>query len=346
MDSVDMEVLKSAQAWMAEGHRVTLATVVRTWGSAPRPIGALLVVRDDGLVSGSVSGGCVEDDLIEKVKLKGLEKGVTADKPAVATYGVTNEEATRWGLPCGGTLQLVLEPLNEQSGIAELLETIGRQQLVTRRLDMETGKVTMTPGRTTDLLEFDGKTLLTVHGPRWRLILIGAAQLSRYLTEMARMLDYQVVVIDPREEYYNGWDLPGIDVNRGMPDDVIAALNLDGHSAVVALTHDPKLDDLALMEALKSAAFYVGAIGSKKNNDVRRKRLAEFDLSEGEIARLHGPVGLYLGSKTPPEIALAIMAEMTAVRYGVPNVDWASKAQPRFDASACEVAPATTLPGS
>lgn len=346
MDSVDMEVLKSAQTWMAEGHRVTLATVVRTWGSAPRPIGALLVVRDDGLVSGSVSGGCVEDDLIEKVKLKGLEKGVTADKPAVATYGVTNEEATRWGLPCGGTLQLVLEPLNAQSGIAELLETIGLQQLVTRRLDMETGKVTMTPGRTTDLLEFDGKSLLTVHGPRWRLILIGAAQLSRYLSEMARMLDYQVVVIDPREEYYNGWDLPGIDVNRGMPDDVIAALNLDGHSAVVALTHDPKLDDLALMEALKSAAFYVGAIGSKKNNDVRRKRLAEFDLSEGEIARLHGPVGLYLGSKTPPEIALAIMAEMTAVRYGVPNVDWASKAQPRFDASACEVAPATTLPGS
>ncbi len=333
MDSVDIEVLKSAQAWMAEGHRVTLATVVRTWGSAPRPIGALLVVRDDGLVSGSVSGGCVEDDLIEKVKLQDLAK----DKPAVATYGVTNEEATRWGLPCGGTLQLVLEPLNKDSGVAQLLETIGRQQLVTRRLDMETGKVAMTPGRGTDMLEFDGKTLLTVHGPRWRLILIGAAQLTRYLAEMARMLDYQVIVIDPREEYYKGWDLAGVDVNRGMPDDVIAALNLDGHSAVVALTHDPKLDDLALMEALKSAAFYVGAIGSKKNNEARRKRLTEFDLSEGEIARLHGPVGLYLGSKTPPEIALAIMAEMTAVRYGVPNVDWASKPQPRFDASACEV---------
>ncbi len=342
MDSVDIEVLRSAKAWMAAGHRVTLATIVRTWGSAPRPVGALLVIRDDGLVSGSVSGGCVEDDLIEKVKAKGLAK----DKPAVTTYGVTNEEATRWGLPCGGTLQLVLEPLSEQSGVAELLDTIGRQQIVSRRLEIDTGKVTLTAGKWSDMLEFDGKVLATVHGPRWRLILIGAAQLTRYLAEMARMLDYQVVVIDPREEYYTGWDMPGLEVNRGMPDDVIAALNLDGHSAVVALTHDPKLDDLALMEALKSAAFYVGAIGSKKNNDVRRKRLMEFDLSEGEIARLHGPVGLYLGSKTPPEIALAIMAEMTAVRYGVPNVDWASKSQPRFDASACETATATPQPAS
>ena len=336
MDSVDIEVLKSAQAWMRDGHHVTLATIVKTWGSAPRPVGALLVIRDDGLVSGSVSGGCVEDDLIDKVKSGGLAK----DKPAVTTYGVTNEEATRWGLPCGGTLQLVLEPLSEASGIPQLLETIGKQQLVSRRLEIETGQVTLTPGKWSDMLEFDGKVLATVHGPRWRLVLIGAGQLSRYLAEMARMLDYQVVVIDPREEYYAGWDMPGLEVNRGMPDDVVAALNLDGHSAVVALTHDPKLDDLALMEALKSAAFYVGAIGSKKNNDARRKRLAEFDVSSDEIARLRGPVGLYLGSKTPPEIALAILAEMTAVRYGVASVDWGAKAQPRFDPSACEVVPA------
>jgi xanthine dehydrogenase accessory factor len=131
---------------------------------------------------------------------------------------------------------------------------------------------------------------------------------------MAHMLDYHVVVIDPRDEYAAGWDLTGVPLDRGMPDDVVRELNLDGHSAVVALTHDPKLDDLALMEALKSAAFYVGAIGSKKNNDARRERLKEFDVSADEIARLRGPVGLYIGSKTPPEIALAILAEMTAVR--------------------------------
>jgi xanthine dehydrogenase accessory factor len=168
-------------------------------------------------------------------------------------------------------------------------------------------------------------------------VLIGAGQLTRYLAEMSRMLDYHVMVIEPREEYFAGWDLPGVELDRGMPDDVIRDANLDGHSAVVALTHDPKLDDLALMEALKSAAFYVGAIGSKKNNDTRRTRLKEFDLSDSEIARLRGPVGLYIGSKTPPEIAVAILAEMTAVRHGVARPDWASKQTSRFDPSACEV---------
>jgi xanthine dehydrogenase accessory factor len=176
-----------------------------------------------------------------------------------------------------------------------------------------------------------------VHGPRWRLVLIGAGQLTRYLAEMARMLDYGVVVVDPREEYAAGWDLAGVPLDRRMPDDVVRELNLDGHSALVALTHDPKLDDLALMEALKSAAFYVGAIGSKKNNDARRERLREFDLSQDEVRRLRGPVGLYIGSKTPPEIAVAILAEMTAVRHGVSEPSWAAKPERRFDPSACEV---------
>jgi len=208
-----------------------------------------------------------------------------------------------------------------------------------RRLEMDSGRVTMQPGSWQDVLEFDGKALTTVHGPRWRVILIGAGQLTRYLAEMAHMLDYHVLVIDPREEYAGGWDLKGVPLERGMPDDVIAAASLDGHCAVVALTHDPKIDDLALMEALKSPAFYVGAIGSKKNNDARRIRLREFDLSEGEIARLRGPVGLYIGSKTPPEIAVAILAEMTAVRHGVAEPSWAAKPAPRFDPSACEVKP-------
>jgi xanthine dehydrogenase accessory factor len=333
MDSVDIEVLRSAEAWRKAGHRVTFGTIVRTWGSAPRPIGALVVIRDDGQVVGSVSGGCVEDDLVEKVRAGNVAK----DKPQHITYGVTNEEATRWGLPCGGTLELVMEPVTEQSRFGELLETISKQQLVKRRLEMDSGKVSMQAGTTDDVLEFDGKVLSTVHGPRWRLFLIGAGQLTRYLAEMARMLDYQVIVVDPREEYANGWDLKGVPLDRGMPDDIVAAANLDGHSAVVALTHDPKLDDLALMEALKSPAFYVGAIGSKKNNDARRVRLKEFDVSEGEIARLRGPVGLYIGSKTPPEIAVAILAEMTAVRHGVSEPSWAAKPERRFDPSACEV---------
>ena len=333
MDSVDIEVLRTAEAWRKQGRRVALGTIVKTWGSAPRPVGAMVAIRDDGQVVGSVSGGCVEDDLIDKVK----SRVVAATKPELVTYGVTNEEATRWGLPCGGTLQLVLEPLTDHSRIAELLDRISQQQLVKRRLEMGSGRATLEPGRWQDVLEFDGKLLSAVHGPRWRLVLIGAGQLTRYLAEMAHMLDYHVSVIDPREEYANGWDLAGVPLNRGMPDDVVRELNLDGHSAIVALTHDPKLDDLALMEALKSAAFYVGAIGSKKNNDARRERLREFDVSAEEIARLRGPVGLYIGSKTPPEIAVAILAEMTAVRHGVSEPTWAAKPERRFDPSACEV---------
>ena len=333
MDSVDIEVLRTAEAWRKQGRAVALGTIVKTWGSAPRPVGAMVAIRDDGQITGSVSGGCVEDDLVEKVK----EKFARAAKPELVTYGVTNEEATRWGLPCGGTLQLVVEPLSDKSGIAELLQKIGEQQLVRRRLEMDSGRATLEPGRWQDVLEFDGRVLSAVHGPRWRLVLIGAGQLTRYLAEMARMLDYHVVVIDPREEYANSWDLQSVPINRGMPDDIVRELQLDGHSALVALTHDPKLDDLALMEALKSAAFYVGAIGSKKNNDARRERLQEFDLSADEIARLRGPVGLYIGSKTPPEIAVAILAEMTAVRHGVAEPSWAAKPERRFDASACEV---------
>jgi len=333
MDSVDIEVLRTAEEWRKSGHRAALGTIVKTWGSAPRPIGAMVAIRDDGQIVGSVSGGCVEDDLVEKVK----EKFAAAKKPELVTYGVTNEEATRWGLPCGGTLQLVVEPVTEKSGIAELLEKIQSQQLVKRRVEMDSGRATLEPGRWQDVLEFDGRVLSAVHGPRWRLVLIGAGQLTRYLAEMARMLDYHVVVIDPREEYANGWDLASLPINRGMPDDIVRELQLDGHSALVALTHDPKLDDLALMEGLKSAAFYVGAIGSKKNNDARRERLKEFDVSADEIARLRGPVGLYIGSKTPPEIAVAILAEMTAVRHGVSEPSWAAKPARRFDPSACEI---------
>jgi xanthine dehydrogenase accessory factor len=313
MDSVDLEVIKAAVNWTEAGHGATIGTVTRTWGSAPRPVGAMLVIRDDGHVIGSVSGGCVEDDLITKVKGHQLASG----KPETATYGVTEEEARRYGLPCGGTLQIVLEPLGKGSKLRELLETIERHELVARFLDMETGAVRLQPGKWSDSLEFDDKVLKTVHGPRWRLLVIGAGQTSKYLAQMAMALDYHVTVCDPREEYAEEWDIAGATLVRGYPDDAVASMNPDPHMAVVAVTHDPKLDDAALLEALKAPCFYVGALGSRKNNDARRKRLAGFDLAEAEIARLHGPVGLKIGAKTPPEIAVAILAEMTAVRRGV-----------------------------
>jgi xanthine dehydrogenase accessory factor len=317
MDSVDLQVLKSACAWQKDGHRVVLATVVKTWGSAPRPIGAMTAIRDDGQVVGSVSGGCIEDDMILRVRNQELVK----DKPATTQYGVSAEEAQRFGLPCGGTLELVLEPLASNSQLDKLLAHVERHELVKRTLDMETGDATIEAAVNSDQLTIDGKKFTTVHGPRWRILIIGGGQLSKYLAQMGQALDYNIVICDPREEYADTWDVPGCDFRRGMPDDVANELNLDGHSAVVTLTHDPKLDDLALMEALKSPAFYIGAIGSKKNNDARRKRLEEFDLTRDEIRRLRGPVGLKIGSKTPPEIAIAILAEMTAVKNGVQIIE-------------------------
>lgn len=331
MDSVDLQVLRTARDWVEAGRRVVMATVVRTWGSSPRPIGALSAIRDDGMVVGSVSGGCVEDDMIVRVR----EGSLAENRPTTTKYGVTAEEATRFGLPCGGTLELVLEPLTASSRLDELLGRVARRELVARTLDMETGKVTIGPAKWSDQLTFDGKTLVNVHGPRWRLLIIGAGQLSQYLAQMAQALDYQVTVCDPREEYSDTWSLPSVEVRRGMPDDAVTEMNLDGHSAVVTLTHDPKLDDLALLEALKSPAFYVGAIGSRKNNDARRKRLAEFDLSQEEIARLHGPVGLNLNCKTPPEIAIAILAEMTAIRNGAQALEFL--APEKATTAGCEV---------
>jgi len=310
---MDVEVVRSAMEWMNRGHRVVLGTVVRTWGSSPRPPGSLMVIRDDGQVAGSLSGGCIEDDLIHRVRHGELGSRL----PQVTTYGVSAEEAQRFGLPCGGTVQIVLEPLSAQSLLRELLAAIESHRRVRRRLELATGLVGMTPCEDGDALRFDGRVLETVHGPRLRLVVVGAGQLSRYLAGMAVMLDYRVTVCDPRDEYHEGWQgIEGVTLSRLMPDDLVLAMNLDANSALVALTHDPKLDDLALMEALKTPAFYVGALGSRRNNDARRKRLLDFDVSEAEVARLRGPVGLNLGGRTPPEIAMSVVAEMTAVRRG------------------------------
>ena len=327
MNSMDVEVIRTAMDWMNRGHRVVLGTVVRTWGSSPRPPGSLMIIRDDGQVAGSVSGGCIEDDLIGRVA-----RGELAGRlPQTTTYGVSAEEAQRFGLPCGGTVQIVLEPLSAQSLLRELLSSIESHRVVRRRLEMATGIVSMKPCEDGDALRFDGQALETVHGPRLRLVIIGGGQLSRYLASMAVMLDYRVTVCEPREEYHEGWlaepaRMEGVTLSRLMPDDLVLAMNLDANSALVAVTHDPKLDDLALMEALKTPAFYVGALGSRRNNDGRRKRLLDFDVSEAEVNKLRGPVGLNLGAKTPPEIAMAVVAEMTAVRRGVdlsaPLADW------------------------
>ncbi|MCM5678849.1 XdhC family protein [Schlegelella sp. S2-27] len=313
MHGVDLEVLASCVQWRAQGHRVLLVTVVKTWGSSPRPAGAMLALRDDGLAVGSVSGGCIEDDLMARVGAQ----GIAAQRPEQVTYGVSADEARRFGLPCGGALQLVCEPVGEHSGVEALLQAVQQRRLVARRLVLATGEAALEPAARDEALHFDGETLRTVHGPRWRLIVIGAGQLSKFLCRIALGLDFEVIVCDPRSEYRDTWDVDGVALTRSMPDDVVTEMRPDERTAVVALTHDPKLDDLALMEALRSRAFYVGALGSRRNNDARRARLMEhFGLSAAEVGRLHGPVGLDIASRTPPEIAVSIAAQVVAVKNG------------------------------
>jgi len=315
MDSIDLDVLKTCDAWLAAGRRCQLVTVIKTWGSSPRPIGALLAVCEDGTVVGSVSGGCIEDDLIAQVRDNGIELA----HPEIVSYGISADEAHRFGLPCGGTIELAIEPLSPGSRIGELLARLREGELVERRVTLASGAVSLGRAAPGAVLRVEDGVLATVHGPRWRLFIIGAGPLSRFLAQVASGMDYRVIVCDPREEYRSSWNVPGVELVHAMPDDLVIEARLDARSAVVALTHDPKLDDLALMEALKSDAFYVGAIGSRLNNERRRERLKLFDLSDAHLARLHGPIGIYIGSKTPAEIAISIMAEMTAVKNGVPS---------------------------
>ena len=313
MNSTDLSVLKTAVSWLKEGHPVAIATVVQTWGSAPRPVGSWLAIRHDGQVAGSVSGGCVEDDLIRRVQSEIL----TRETPEMVVYGVSQQEAARFGLPCGGTLRLLVEPKPELTVLEQLLDQISSHQIIRRTVNVNTGKSSLVTGTRQDEFSCTEEAMCTTYGPRWRMVIIGAGQLSLYTADFALASDFEVIVIDPREEYAEGIHREDVSFYKGMPDDVLLEIGVDPHTAVVALTHDPKLDDMALMEALKSPAFYVGALGSRKNTQKRKERLLEFDLNQEQVDRLYGPVGLYIGALTPPEIAVSILAEVIAVKYGI-----------------------------
>jgi xanthine dehydrogenase accessory factor len=310
MDSVDLTVLKTLREWQTSNLPLWLVTVIETFGSSPRPKGAMLALRGDGLAVGSVSGGCIEDDLVMRAKLGQLP----TSQSKLLTYGVTRDEAQRFGLPCGGTMCLIIEPVQNATWIESVLQLIQSHQIVKRTLHLKSLKVELGDATRSDSISFNDEILTTVHGPRWRLLIIGAGQTSAYLARMAQALDYHVTICDPREEMRQTWDVQDTVMTTEMPDDAVLTLQVDACTAIIALTHDPKLDDMALLEALKSPAFYIGALGSKINNAKRRERLALFDLTPEEIDRLHGPVGLSIGSRTPPEIAVSILADLIAVR--------------------------------
>lgn len=317
MQSVDHEVLGQLAEWLSAGQTAWLCTIVRTYGSSPRPAGSLLACNEHGQVVGSLSGGCVEDELIEQ-----LQAGECARSgPELLSYGIRAEDTERLGLPCGGQLEIVVEALTPEHAplFGDIVRALEARRCIRRKVELwPGGTMSATASDHHGPLELEqagsqGPRLQQTYGPRRQLFLIGAGMVSRYLAEMAQALDYQVTVCDPREHMLEAWHVPGTRVLCAMPDDAVREHANDPHSAIIALTHDPRIDDMGLMEALCGDAWYIGAMGSTRTSANRRERLRQLDLSAEQIDRLHAPVGLPIGSKTPPEIAIAILAELTAL---------------------------------
>ncbi|HSV47091.1 MAG TPA: XdhC family protein, partial [Ramlibacter sp.] len=297
MENLDVMVLRTLRDWRVAGKRALLATVVRTWGSSPRPVGSIMALCEDGAVVGSVSGGCIEDDLIYRFTqaYSAKEPGhqIPSGPPGFVKYGITADEAHRFGLPCGGTLELLLEYDPDPAILATLVRSLEAGRLMRRSVRLENGMVSLSEASAPEELSLKDDVLVNTFGPEYRMLLIGAGQLTEYLATMALFSGFAVTVCDPREEYRGAWSVTGAKVVADMPDDVVTAFKPDRRSCVVALTHDPKLDDLALLEALKTEAFYVGAIGSRRNNEARHQRMIEhFEQTEQSLARLRGPIGI------------------------------------------------------
>ncbi len=323
IENADQQVLSQLTRWIEAGKKAWLATVVKTWGSSPRPVGSLLACNEDGHVAGSLSGGCIEEDLLERITRGEL----AIDKPEVMLYGKTTEESERFGLPCGGQLHIVVEPQMDNTNLTHfnaIAERLARRECIERKVDLASGEISIEEKERFKHLQFIGdfentetpgeKYLIQTYGPRYQLFLIGAGQVSQYLAQMAQMLDYHVVICDPRQEMIDQWTIEGAQLVCDMPDDAVKNHANDHFSAIIALTHDPRIDDMGLMEALKTEAFFIGAMGSTRTSAKRRERLLQLELTAEEINKLHAPVGLPIGSKTPAEIAIAIIAQLTALR--------------------------------
>jgi xanthine dehydrogenase accessory factor len=316
MQTQEKEILEHALSWLQSDLPLWLCTIVGTVGSSPRPTGSMLLLRSDGLQVGSVSGGCVEEDLLERLRSGQL----VITTPQTIVFGVSPQENERLGLPCGGRLNILIQQLtlDDSQWLASCQAAIDQRECRERLLDLASGLTTTVAVARHTGIAANQQLLRQCFGPRMRMLLVGAGQLSQSLSELALAMDYEVLVTDSREEMLAQWEGPDVPLLQGMPDDVVREHASDRHSIVITLTHDPRIDDMALMEALTTEAFYVGALGSMKTTEKRLARLRQLDLSDTQIQHLHAPVGLDIGSKTPLEIAVAIMAQLTQLRRKQP----------------------------
>ena len=323
----NLDPLSAVAAWSGANRKVALATVTRTWGSAPRPAGSQMAVRDDGAFTGSVSGGCVEGAVIEEAKA-----ALADGRARNLSFGVTNEDAWAVGLACGGEIAVHVAPIGtrERETFAKLVHARDQSRASVLATPLKGGEsraiflddagggaladAAHTAARRdqSGAVEADGaEWFLTVLNPPLDLVIVGAVHIAQPLAAMARLAGYAVRIIDPRTAFATAERFPDTKLLHQWPDEVLAEAPLTMRSAVVALTHDPKLDDPALIVALRSPAFYVGALGSKKTHARRLERLAQQGFTPEELTRIRGPVGLPIGARSPAEIAISILAEMT-----------------------------------
>ncbi len=313
MISGQASVMDSVRRWLSAGERVWLCTIVETWGSSPRPVGSWLAVSETGRWSGSVSGGCLEEDLLRRTAAEGPVESTLID------YGITEGDRDHFQLPCGGRIRLLVEPLEPSdhlSHIDRLLGAISERQPVVREVVVGEGAcLAGTNGNVRSGVTFDGQTLVHTLQPECRLLLIGAGEVARHVAEFAAAAEFTVTLCEPRDTFADGWQYPHIPLSRRLPDDLIGEDYGDQWCGVLALAHDPRVDDMGLLAALQSPAFYIGAMGSRKTSEARRSRLANLGLDKVAIDRLRAPIGVHIPSKTPAEIAISIVADLIAARH-------------------------------
>ncbi|WP_170760315.1 XdhC family protein [Ruegeria lacuscaerulensis] len=312
---------ETALNWHRQGKPTALATVVETWGSAPRRVGAQLVIGGDGSIEGSVSGGCVEGAVVVEA-LEAIEEG----EARLLEFGVSDEDAFAVGLACGGTIRVLVEPVGKvlpELMLRELVDARARREPIAYEVNIETGHRDLRRNAYPDRLrmdrsgfEEDGQTFVAVHNPPLKLIVVGAVHIAQALVPMARIAGYDPAIIDPRDAFASSARFPGETILTDWPDEAVAKLGMDARTAVVLLTHDPKLDDPALEAALRAGVFYIGALGSTRTHAKRVARLKDAGFTDAQISQIHGPIGLDIGAADPSEIAVSILAQMTAVLRG------------------------------
>ncbi len=321
---LQQQVLQTALQWLRQEKPCWLATICHTYGSSPRPVGSLMACNIDGIVVGSLSGGCIEEELLKSIiHLPEYQK-----QPCWVLYPQNNKNDTQYQLPCGGKLKILLEPLflHQLSHFESLLASLRNREITQRCVDIPSGKMQLKSTSSSGLEATETQLRHTLL-PHHRLLIIGINPVSLYVAEIANSLDFQVTLCEPRRDFHKHWhpeNLPDITFTEKLPDDVVRAGFNDHFSAIVALAHDPRVDDMALMEALTSNAFYVGAMGSQNTTKKRKERLQELGITKTQIATLHAPIGLTIGSKTPIEIAISIAAELTLTRNAARNTERAS----------------------